>query len=68
MMNSIRTSRVADLLGERQVTASIGIAEVSRKHKTIESALHDADLGLYEAKRSGRDKICVTGVKKKKAA
>lgn len=68
VMASIRSCRVADLLGDRHVTASIGVVEVNRKHSTIESALHDADLGMYEAKRTGRDKICVTGVKKKKAA
>ena len=68
VMNSVRSCRVADLLGDRVVTASIGIVEVQRKHQSIEVALHDADLGLYEAKRTGRDKICVTGVKKKKAA
>jgi diguanylate cyclase (GGDEF)-like protein len=68
VMASIRSCRVVDLLGDRHVTASIGVVEVNRKHLTIESALHDADLGMYEAKRTGRDKICVTGVKKKKAA
>ncbi|MEI7984004.1 MAG: GGDEF domain-containing protein [Armatimonadota bacterium] len=68
VMVSIRSCRVADLLGDRHVTASIGVVEVNRKHSTIESALHDADLAMYEAKRTGRDKICVTGVKKKKAA
>ncbi len=68
VMNSIRACRVADILGERIVTASIGIVAVNRSHETIEAALHDADLGLYEAKRTGRDKICVTGVKKRKAA
>ena len=68
VMNSIRSCRVADILGDRIITASIGIVEVSRKHQSIEAALQDADLGLYEAKRSGRDKICITGVKKKKAA
>jgi diguanylate cyclase (GGDEF)-like protein len=68
VMQSIRTCRVADILGDRLVTASIGIVEVSKSHDTIEIALHDADLGLYQAKRTGRDKICVTTVKKKKAA
>jgi PleD family two-component response regulator len=67
-MSSIRNCRVADLLGDRSVTASIGVVELNKKHESIEAALHDADLGLYEAKRTGRDKICVTGVKKKKAA
>ncbi len=68
VMASIRSCRVADLLGDRHVTASIGVVEVNRKHSTIESALHDADLAMYEAKRTGRGKICVTGIKKKKAA
>ena len=68
VMHSIRTCRVTDILGDRIVTASIGIVEVSKSHETIEVALHDADLGLYEAKRTGRNKICVMSVKKKKAA
>ena len=68
VMNSIRSCRVLDILGERSITVSIGIVEVNRKHKTIEAALNDADVALYEAKRTGRDKICVNGVKKKKAA
>lgn len=68
VMKSIRSTRVSDLMGEKIVTASIGVVEVNKNHQTIEAALHDADLGLYEAKRTGRDKICVTGVKKNKAA
>jgi diguanylate cyclase (GGDEF)-like protein len=68
VMKSIRSTRVSDILGEKVVTASIGVVEVNKNHMTIEAALHDADLGLYEAKRTGRDKICVTGVKKNKAA
>ncbi len=68
VMKSIRSTRVSDIMGEKVVTASIGVVEVNKNHTTIEAALHDADLGLYEAKRTGRDKICVTGVKKNKAA
>lgn len=68
VMAGIRSTRVDDLMGSRIVTASMGLVEVSASHDTIESALNQADLGLYEAKRSGRDKICVFGVKKKKAA
>ena len=39
------------------VTLSIGLADASRS--PIESALHDADFALYEAKRLGRNRVIV---------
>lgn len=68
VLRSIRSTRVSDIMGDRIVTASIGLTEVNGSHDSIETALHDADTSLYEAKGTGRDKICVAGVKKKKAA
>ena len=68
VMRSIRSTRVSDLMGDRIVTASIGLVEINENHNTIEEALNEADTCLYEAKHTGRDKICVSGVKKKKAA
>ena len=38
-------------------TISIGIAKRNNNHKNIDELLHDADLNLYEAKGSGRNKI-----------
>lgn len=68
VLASIRTTRVDDLMVDRTVTASIGMSAVSKKHDTIASVLHDADLGLYEAKRTGRDRLCVGKPEKPKAA
>lgn len=45
--------------GEIRCTISIGIAAVDASHETIESALNRADKALYEAKNSGRNRICV---------
>lgn len=68
VLASIRTTRVDDLMVDRTVTASIGMSAVGKKHDTIASVLHEADLGLYEAKRTGRDRLCVGKPEKPKAA
>jgi len=41
---------------------------VKKHHDTIATVLHDADLGLYEAKRTGRDRMCIGKPEKPKAA
>jgi PleD family two-component response regulator len=46
-------------MGDRLLTGSIGLTEIRNRHMTIESVLHDADMALYEAKRTGRDKVCI---------
>lgn len=44
---------------EYHFTISIGVAEVKKEFKTIDKALHLADLALYEAKRTGKNRaIC----------
>jgi diguanylate cyclase (GGDEF)-like protein/putative nucleotidyltransferase with HDIG domain len=43
-----------------QVTASFGVAEMQGSD-TVDSLLQRADQGLYEAKRSGRNKTCYVG-------
>jgi diguanylate cyclase (GGDEF)-like protein len=68
VLASIRTTRVDDLMTDRIVTASIGMSEVKTHHDTIATVLHDADLGLYEAKRTGRDRMCIGKPEKPKAA
>lgn len=68
VLASIRTTRVDDLMADRIVTASIGMTPIKKHHDTIAAVLHDADLGLYEAKRTGRDRICIGKPEKPKAA
>ena len=41
------------------MTASVGVAPLRNDQPHLEQALHIADAGLYEAKRSGRNRICI---------
>lgn len=41
-----------------QVTTSIGVAEIDSTQESIETALARADRALYEAKKSGRNRVC----------
>jgi len=43
------------------VTVSIGVATLKGKEINIDTLLHQADEALYEAKRTGRNKVCVAG-------
>ena len=53
---------------DRTVTASIGMSPIGKTHDTIASVLLDSDLGLYKAKREGKDRICLGKPEKPKAA
>ena len=49
---------------ELNFTISLGISQVDMKNDiNIESALKSADDALYEAKNSGRNKICISNIK-----
>jgi len=41
------------------LTVSVGVAEIDTRIETIETALNRADKALYEAKNSGRNRVCV---------
>lgn len=43
-----------------QVTLSLGVAQVNTELDSIQSALAKADRALYEAKHSGRNRVCVS--------
>jgi diguanylate cyclase (GGDEF)-like protein len=47
-------------IGNAQVvlTVSVGAAEASVQNSGFEAVLRDADCALYEAKRTGRNKVC----------
>ncbi|MDH4199430.1 MAG: GGDEF domain-containing protein [Spirochaetia bacterium] len=38
-------------------TVSIGVSEIRAEHKSVDRALHLADLALYEAKREGKNQV-----------
>jgi diguanylate cyclase (GGDEF)-like protein len=55
---SVRNTRLEDIVPDRVLATSIGITQIMPSHQTIEQVMHDADTGLYQAKRSGRDRVC----------
>lgn len=44
-------------------TVSIGVAQLSRKSSSVDLALRMADHALYQAKREGRNKVVMHGIK-----
>lgn len=57
---------VADLvqrfnIEEFQVTASLGVEEMSTRHQSFDDLLADADKSLYEAKNNGRNRVECSG-------
>lgn len=46
-----------------QVTASVGVATVTRGNRDIEKILKLADNALYEAKHAGRNQVCTADVR-----
>lgn len=48
--------------GVVKITVSIGVASYSAAaNNSIEKLIHEADKALYEAKKTGRNKVCMTG-------
>ena len=63
LMQNVRAMEVR--LGSRalpSITVSIGLAVFPQHGESAESLLHAADAALYEAKRDGRDRLCVVRV------
>lgn len=56
ILRGIRLRPVTTTAGLLEVTASVGVAQAGRK-ETVESLVERTDLALYEAKRSGRDRV-----------
>ena len=47
-----------------QITVSIGIAEFTESDTHIERLMRRADKALYDAKKTGRNKICIATINK----
>ncbi len=52
------TVEASDLLPERPVTISLGVAEL-KQEESFEDWLNRADAAMYEAKRAGRNRVCL---------
>ena len=45
-------------LGEKHFTLSIGVAEYTKIYENASTFFEQADKALYEAKRSGKNRVC----------
>ena len=43
--------------GSVMISASLGVAEISSRHRRLEDLIHEADLASYRAKSSGRNRV-----------
>lgn len=59
LRQSIEAIRIETHKGELKVTVSVGVAVVSEDVKDLPSLINRADTALYEAKRTGRNKVIV---------
>ncbi len=51
---------LCDFHSELKVTASFGVAQLG-PHETMSECFHRADQALYQAKSTGRNKVCISG-------
>lgn len=56
-----RPERDASLL--RRITVSLGVAALTEKASALENLLQSADEELYRAKRAGKNRVCVDGLR-----
>ena len=47
--------------GAIKVTLSAGVASLDETCKNLEALLNHADRAMYDAKRDGRNRVCVFG-------
>ena len=59
----IRRHQVSLKYPEIAVTGSFGVAELTDDMQSFEELIEAADAALYEAKKTGRDKVCVSSRK-----
>jgi diguanylate cyclase (GGDEF)-like protein len=55
LMKAVELMFMADILPDRKLSVSIGIAEVHDHDDSFHDVLQLADMALYEAKRAGRN-------------
>lgn len=54
LMESIEAIDTSDVIGDMQLTVSMGLSQVRKGNESFYDVLHDADMALYEAKNAGR--------------
>ena len=62
ILEAVRSISLDDI-GRERLTISIGLAAVAQSDLSVGEALHRADQALYEAKRAGRNRHAVAGVR-----
>ena len=55
-------SRIETQNGAMRCTVSAGVSFATDSKRTLDAVLHEADQALYIAKRSGRDRVVVSGL------
>jgi diguanylate cyclase (GGDEF)-like protein len=56
--DKLRISVANHTVLQRPITVSLGVSELQDKASTFELLIEQADKALYEAKRSGRNRVC----------
>jgi len=49
-----------EILDGRAITVSVGVCTARQDHSTFFEMMNEADQALYDAKRSGRNRVCVS--------
>ncbi len=57
LRRSVEATEFDRLLGDLRMTISLGVSEWKAGHESIDALVKRADLALYEAKHSGRNKV-----------
>jgi diguanylate cyclase (GGDEF)-like protein len=60
LMVSISEIETKDVIGDTELTVSMGISQVQTTNDSFYDVLHDADMALYQAKNAGRNtyRVC----------
>jgi diguanylate cyclase (GGDEF)-like protein len=61
LRHTVEQLRIPALEGEVRLTVSIGVATAGSDTETVAALINQADRALYEAKRSGRNRVVAAG-------